>query len=142
MIRSASSCDCRAIWVSETSEPRSACADSMIRWASPRACWTICSRSPSNSWACEREPGSAADTSSSIDSSSALFSTQEADIGMDRALATTAAISSSFFWTSTAEAYCGRSLALSASRTCGGTKWEMSPPHWATSLTRLEDRKL
>lgn len=102
MIRSASSWDCRAIWVSETMEPRSACADSMIRCASARACWTICSRSPRSSWAWDRESGSAAATSSSIASSSARFTTQEADIGMDRALLTVAVISSSFFWTSTA----------------------------------------
>src|SRR5882757_6130758 len=89
------------MWVSETSEPRSACADSMIRWASACASWTICSRSPSRSWACDRDAGSAAETSSSIASSSARFNTQEADIGMDRAPETAAAISSSFFWTST-----------------------------------------
>ncbi|KAF0795921.1 hypothetical protein P405_00750 [Streptomyces sp. FR-008] len=100
-MRSASSWERWATAVPETRLPRSAWADWMIRSASWRACSTICSRSPISSWACAREPGSASRTSSSRASSSARLITQEADMGMDRALPTVSTISSSFFWTST-----------------------------------------
>lgn len=45
----------------------------------------------------------------------------------------------------TIRAYCAaRSAIRSTSRPCttGGSRWETSPPYEATSLTRLEERKL